>query len=127
MEENKAIKTETTNESIDEKSKEMIEREINAKYWLNQSTKWKNEALNALREVHWQWYIHYLYYRGEHYTKFNTVTGKTITPKKGVTINIIRPVVRAISNSVSKLQLKTTIFTDSLDETTYQNEVNVGK
>jgi len=110
-----------------DKPKEQIEREVSAQYWLSKSEQWKKEDLQALREIHWQWYIHYLYYRGEHYSKFNTVTGKVVSPRKGVTINMVRPVVRAISNAVSKLQLKTTIFTDSLDEEIYKSTVNLGK
>ncbi len=122
--ENETLEEQGENENLEA---EQAKKEVSAQYWLNKSEQWKKEDLNALREVHWQWYIHYLFYRGEHYSKFNTVTGKVVTPRKGVTINMVRPVVRAISNAVSKLQLKTTIYTDNLDEDTYKNAVNLGK
>lgn len=112
---------------MENKEKEQIEKELSAIEWVSKCEAWKQEDLQALREVHWQWYIHYLFYRGEHYSKFDTSTGKVVTPKKGVTINMIKPVVRAIANSVSKLQLKTTIYTDSLDEEVYENAVEIGR
>ncbi len=101
--------------------------ELSNAFWASKAEIYKQKALNALREVHWQWYIHYLFYRGEHYAKFNTETGKVINPRKGVTVNLIRPVVRALSNNISKLKLKTTIYTDSLDDKVIGNTVNLGR
>lgn len=91
-----------------------------------------DDSKKALQKNHFEWYMNYLFIRGNHYASYNTVTNRLEIPprKRGevrIVVNKVKSNQRAVKNYLNKTEPKWDVIPGDIDEETITNARHSGK